>query len=236
MNTFAWALAGFVLIHIGVSATGLRAALVNRIGVGPYRGLFSLASAALLATMIYGLGVMRADPFDALNEALWAPPAWLRWPAYALIFFGVSLAFAGLFTPGPTLAGYEKRGLAQAEPARGVLRITRHPFLWGASLWAAGHLLVNGERFALMLFGALGLMVLLGARSIDRKGRARDPEAWARFEAVTSNMPFAAIAQGRNTLALGEIGWRGLLGVLIAAAIAVFHQQVIGVAAFSTQP
>ena len=38
MNGFAWALAGFVLIHVGISATGLRAALVGAIGEGPYRG------------------------------------------------------------------------------------------------------------------------------------------------------------------------------------------------------
>jgi uncharacterized membrane protein len=234
MNLFAWGLAGFVLIHIGVAATGLRAALVGRIGEGPYRGLFSLASAALLAVMILGFAQMRADPFDPLNVQLWAPPDWLRWPAYALVLLGLTLAFAGLFTPGPTLAGYEKRGLAEAEPAKGVLRITRHPFLWGAAFWAAGHLLVNGERFALMLFGALGVMAVLGARSIDRKGAARDPVGWARFEELTSNVPFAAIAQGRNRLALGEIGWRGLVGVAIAVVIAIFHRQLFGIAAFST--
>lgn len=232
MNTFAWALAGFVLIHIGVSATGLRAALVRTIGEGPYRGLFALVSLALLAWMIMSFGAMRENPFDPLNEALWLPPEWLRWPAYALIVLGLTLAFAGLFTPGPTLAGYEKRGLAAEQPARGVLRITRHPFLWGLALWAAGHLLVNGERFALMLFGALGLMVIFGARSIDRKGRARDPVAWARFEDVTSNAPFAAIAQGRNRLALGEIGWRGLVGLAITIVIALAHSTLFGAPAF----
>src|SRR5690606_26347931 len=146
-------------------------ALVRRIGEWPYRGLFSLASLALLVLLIAGFAEMRADPFDPLNETLWLPPVWLRWPAYVLVLLGLSLAFTGLFTPGPTLAGYEKRGLAQAEPAKGVLRITRHPFLWGVALWAGGHLLVNGERWAPMLFGALGLMVVFGARSIDRKGR-----------------------------------------------------------------
>jgi uncharacterized membrane protein len=234
MNSFAWALALFVLLHIGVSATGLRTALVKRFGEGLYRGLFSLASAALLVWLIVGIGQMRADPFDPLNQPLWAPPDWLRWPAYALVLFGLSLAFAGLFTPGPTLAGYEKRGLAQAEPARSVLRITRHPFLWGVALWGAGHLLVNGERWAVMLFGALGLMAVLGARSIDRKGAARDTEGWARFAAVTSNVPFMAIAQGRNRLDVGEIGWRGLVGIAIAVAIALFHRQLFGVPAFST--
>jgi uncharacterized membrane protein len=105
MNEFAWALAGFVLIHVGISATGLRAALVRTIGEWPYRALFSLASLALLVWMIRGFGEMRADPFDPLNQEVWLPPDWLRWPAYALIVLGLTLAFAGLFTPGPTLAG-----------------------------------------------------------------------------------------------------------------------------------
>lgn len=234
MNLFAWALVGFVLIHIGISATGLRRRLVERIGEWPYRGLFSAASAVLLIMLIVGLGQMRADPFDPLNQPLWAPPDWLRWPAYVLVLFGLTLAGAGLFTPGPTLAGYEKKGLAMAEPARGVLRITRHPFLWGVVFWGAGHLLVNGERFALMLFGALALMAVLGARSIDRKGAARDPDAWGRFAAVTSNAPFAAIMEGRNRLNLAEIGWRGLVGLAIAVALALFHRQLIGVPVFST--
>jgi len=234
MNLFAWALAGFVLIHVGISATGLRRQLVGAIGEWPYRGLFSLASAALLTALIIGFGQMRSDPFDPLNAALWAPPEWLRHVAYVFVLLGLSLAFTGLFTPGPTTAGFEKKGLAAAEPARGVLRITRHPFLWGAALWGLGHLLVNGERFALMLFGGLALMALFGARSIDRKGAARDPDGWEKFEEVTSNVPFAAIAQGRNRLALGEIGWRGLLAIAVAVAIGVFHRQLFGVAAFST--
>ena len=102
--------------------------------------------------------------------------------------------------------------------------------------WAAGHLLVNDARFALMLFGALGVMVLFGSRSIDRKGRQRDAENFARVEAVTSNIPFAAIIQGRNKFLVGEIGWRGLAGLAIAVGIAVFHQQLFGVPAFSTSP
>lgn len=229
MGGFGWALAFFVLIHVGVSATGLRTRLVGWIGEGPYRAVFSLVSLALLAWLIQSYGAMRADPFDPLNEAAWAPPSWLRWPSYALTFFGVSLAVAGVLTPGPTFAGFERRGLERPEPAHGVLRITRHPFLWGIALWAAGHLLVNGERSAVMLFGALGLMVIFGARSIDRKGRARPGEGWDAFEDVTSNAPFVAITQGRNRLALGEIGWRGLVGIAAAVLIALAHGRLFGV-------
>lgn len=232
MSDFVWALAGFVLIHVGISATGLRTRLVGAIGEWPYRGLFSLASLALLVWLIQSYAAMRADPFNPLNEALWLPPDWLAWPARVVSFLGLWLVITGVFTPGPTLAGYEKKGLERDDPARGVLRITRHPFLWGVALWAAGHLLVSGERFAVMLFGALGLMVLFGARSIDRKGRARSGEAWDAFEDITSNVPFMAITQGRNTLKLGEIGWRGLLGLVLTLVIVFTHDRVIGAPAF----
>ena len=232
MGAFTWALAAFVLLHVGVSATGLRATLVRAMGEGLYRALFSLASFGLLGWMIWALGQVRTDPFDPLNEPLWAPPDWLHWPAIVLIALGIVLAVAGILTPGPTLAGYEKKGLAAAEPARGVLRITRHPFLWGVALWGAGHALVNGERFALMLFGALTFMVIFGTRSIDRKGRARDPEAWERFEDATSNVPFMAITQGRNSLNLGEIGWRALAGVIVAGLLAVGHGRLFGAPIF----
>lgn len=233
MGSFTWALAAFAALHVGVSATGLRARLVAAMGEGFYRALFSIASVLLLAWLIWSIGAVRGDPFNGLNTPLWAPPDWLRWPAIVLIMLGIVLLTAGILTPGPTLAGYEKKGLAAAEPARGVLRITRHPFLWGVALWGAGHALANGERWALMLFGVLTLMVILGTRSIDRKGAARDPEAWARFADVTSNVPFMAITQGRNSLKLGEIGWRLLAGLAVAALLAVGHERLFGVAALT---
>ena len=233
MTGFALSLAVFVLLHVGVSATGLRGRIVARIGEGPYRGLFSVASLALLAWMVMGFRAMRADPFDPLNESLWWPAAWLHWPAVALVGVGFVLAVAGLLSPGPTLAGFE-RTLAQAEPARGALRITRNPFLWGVAFWAAGHLLANGERWAVMLFGALGAMVLFGTRSIDRKGAARDPEAWAKFEAATSNAPFAAIAQGRNKLVFSELWWRLLAALLVFVIVGLAHGSLFGAVVFST--
>jgi uncharacterized membrane protein len=231
MQGFTAALAAFVLLHVGVSATGLRSVIVGRIGERVYRGVFALASLAVLTWLVMAYGDMRADPTDPLNEVLWAPPLWLRYAGYGLVALGFLIAVPGLLTRSPTLAGMEG-ALNDAEPARGVLRITRHPFLWGVALWAAGHLAANGERFALMLFGALGVMVLLGVRSIDRKGAARNPEGWARFAAATSNIPFAAILQGRNKLVLGEIGWRLLVAIAVFIGVGMAHRLLIGVAVF----
>ena len=231
MNYFGAALTLFVLLHVGVAATGLRTHIVKAIGEAPYRGLFSLLSFALLAFLVFGFHDMRSNPFDPLNDAMWAPPPWTRWPAYALIAFGFSIGVAGLLTKNPTAAFFES-ALNDAEPARGVLRITRHPFLWGVAFWALGHLLMNGERFAVMLFGALGAMALYGSRSIDRKRALLNPGGWARFATASSSVPFTAIVQGRNTLKLGETWWRLLAGLAVFFVVGFAHLWLIGVPAF----
>lgn len=44
--------------------------------------------------------------------------------------------------------------LAQgADIARGIVRITRHPFLWGVALWALVHFIVNGDLASVILSG-----------------------------------------------------------------------------------
>lgn len=232
MLNFPVALAAFVLLHVGVSATGLRGVIVRRIGENAFRGLFSLATAIVLGWMIFSFAAMRDDPANPYNQMLWTPPDWARHVTHLFVLLGFLLAIPGVFTPGPTYVGFEN-SVKKGDAARGMLRITRHPFLWGVAFWAAGHLLVNGERFAPMLFGALGVMVLYGTRSIDRKMAARDPENWARFAAATSNIPFAAILQGRNQLKIGEIGWRLLLAVLVFALVGAFHRLLFSVQAFS---
>lgn len=228
MTMFAAALAAFILLHVGLSATPLRAAAIRAIGEWPYRGLFSAASAIVLAWMIFSFGAARGAPE---NQIIWDPPSWGRHATALLVLLAFLLAVPGLIAPGPTMVGME-RGMAAPEPARGMTRITRHPFLWGVALWGAGHLLANGETTSLMLFGGLLAMVLLGTRSIDRKAAARDPEGWARFKAVTSNVPFAAILQGRNRLVLGEVVVPLLVALAVFAATIWFHRVFFGVAPF----
>lgn len=229
MTMFAAALAAFILLHIGVSATPLRAALVRSIGEGPYRGVFSLASAGALVWMILAFGAARAAPD---NPILWNPPAWGRHLTATFVLVGFLLAVSGLLTPGPTQAGFEG-ALKKPEPAKGVLRITRHPFLWGVALWGVGHLFTNGEGTSVMLFGGLAIMSLLGTRSIDRKSAARMPAEWAPFRDATSNVPFAAILKGHNRLALGEMAIPLLAALAAFGAVIWFHRVLFGVAPFA---
>ncbi|MGE0045250.1 MAG: NnrU family protein [Hyphomonadaceae bacterium] len=230
MSGFTWALTLFLLLHVGLSATGARALVVGRIGEGPYRGLFSLASAALLIWLGFAFVEIHRAPDHPLMTPLYAPPEWGRYAAQGLTLLAFLIGATGLLTLNPTTAGLEG-ALKREEPAKGMVRITRHPFLWAVAIWAAGHLLANGERFAVMMFGVFGLMALLGTRSIDRKSAARDPEHWAKFAAVTSNVPFAAIVQGRNRIVWSELGWRPLVALAAYAAIAYGHAWLVGVPA-----
>lgn len=228
MTMFALALGAFILLHVGLSATPLRGALVKAIGEGPYRGLFALASVVIFVGMIWTYGAARIDP---ANQNLWSPPAWGRHVTYTLVLIGFLLAVTGLLTPGPTTAGMEG-ALNKPDAAKGILRVTRHPFLWGVAFWGLGHLVSNGEATSVMLFGGLTAMVLLGTRSIDRKSAARNPAAWPGFAAATSNIPFAAIVQGRNKLALGEIAPRLLVALVAYGAVAYVHRLAFGVRVF----
>jgi uncharacterized membrane protein len=113
-----------------------------------------------------------------------------------------------------------------------MLRITRHPFLWGVTIWAAGHLLVNGDLAGIILFASMLILALSGTISIDAKRKRALGATWDAFAERTSNLPFAAIAAGRQSFRLGEIGWwRIALALAIWAALIAGHGYVFGVPA-----
>lgn len=212
----------FLLIHFGVSGTKLRDALVARLGPGRYRGAFALASLLGLAWMIYAFR-------HASYVPLWGLVLGLRPAAYLLMLIALLFAVIGVSTPSPTRVGMESQLRQGPESARGMVRITRHPFLWGVALWALVHLIINGELAALILFGALLVLALGGPAAIDAKRRRAFGDQWTQFAAVTSNIPFAAIAAGRNQLApaLREIGvWRPLAAIGVYVVVFYLHGRI----------
>jgi uncharacterized membrane protein len=222
------AAAVFVLIHLLISGTTVRDAITARIGQGPYMGLFSLSSIAVLVWMGISFGHARTS---AANDHLWSPPEAARYVQLVLQFAAMLLIVPGLTTPNPTSVRQEGQ-LDRADVVKGMLRITRHPFLWGVAIWAIGHLLANGDAAALILFGSLLALALFGTSSIDAKRRRALGKKWDAFAAQTSNIPFVAIAQGRQALSLGEIGWwRIALAVLVWGGLAWAHPLLFGVRA-----
>ncbi|MBW8813931.1 MAG: NnrU family protein [Caulobacterales bacterium] len=218
----------FVLLHLLVSGTRVRDALTGAIGVGPYMGLFSAASAAGLAWLGFAFAGALGTPGDRFY---WDITPAARYAQVVVQLVAMLLIVPGLTTPNPTSVRQEG-ALDRPDVVKGMLRITRHPFLWGVAVWAAGHLIVNGNTASIILFGSLLLLGLFGTSSIDAKRRRALGPKWDTFAAQTSNVPFAAIIAGRQQLRLGEIGWwRIALGVAIWALLAWAHPYLFGVRA-----
>src|SRR2546429_8678386 len=92
----------------------------------------------------------------------------------------------------------ESRLAQGTDIARGMVRVTRHPFLWGVALWSLVHLIMNGDQASVILSGSLLLLALGGTVAIDAKRRRKFGDAWTQFAQTTSSVPFAAILSGRN--------------------------------------
>ncbi|HEY2357509.1 MAG TPA: NnrU family protein [Phenylobacterium sp.] len=218
----------FLAIHLLVSGTRVRDALTGKIGVGPYMGLFAFSSVAGLGW----LGVAFAQArFAPANEVFWGLTPLTRQVQIVLQLLAMLLIVPGLTTPNPTSVRQEG-ALDRPDVVKGMLRITRHPFLWGVAIWAAGHLLVNGDAASIVLFGSMLVLAVLGTASIDAKRRRALGAKWDAFAMQTSSVPFAAIVQGRQRLSIGEIGWwRIVLAVAVWALLAWAHPYLFGVRA-----
>jgi uncharacterized membrane protein len=216
------AAAVFLAIHLLVSGTRLRDAITGAIGEGAYMGLFALASVAALTWLGFAYGWAKQGP----DAYYWSATPLTKWIQLGVTLLAFLLAVPGLLTPNPTSVRQEA---TLEKPVRGMLRITRHPFLTGVALWAGGHLLVNGDVASLILFGSLFALSIFGVISIDAKRRRKLGPKWDAFAAQTSAIPFAAIATGRQKLNLAEIGWwRLALAVAIWAAVLWVHPYAFG--------
>lgn len=224
MTALALSALSFIGIHIGVSGTTLRDRAVGTVGLRTYMLAFSIASVAALVWLIGSYKDAAYLPTWGMLE-VWKPVMLvLMLPAFLLVV-------VGLTTPNPTSVAQE--ALA-AQPPRGIVQVTRHPFLMGVALWSALHLIGNGDMASLLFFGAMLVVSVAGALSIDAKRRrVLGDAAWDVFARRTSVVPFAAILTGRAKLDLPGIGlWRLGGGVAAYALMLGGHLHLVGVNPF----
>jgi uncharacterized membrane protein len=215
MTTLAAATIVFLATHF-VTSTPLRPVLVARLGEWPYRGAYSTVAFVTLGWMIWAY--VKA-PYAALWPGLRLVPLFVMPVVFVLIACG--------YYRNPTMVGAD-RLLRSEDPARGMIRVTRHPIMWGIMLWAAAHVLARGDLKGLIFFGGFLALAIVGTLLMDARKKQTNPD-WPRFAAVTSHVPFVAIAQGRNRLDWREIGWkRPLIGLAAFAAFFLLHPWLFG--------
>lgn len=132
-----------------IFAEGWRKRMIARLGLKPWKAVYSLISLLGLVLLVWGFGQVRQNPV-----LLYTTPAWLAqlnalWTLIAFVLLASSHA-------PPT---HWKAWL-------------HHPMAAGVIVWAAGHLLSIGFLHDVVLFGASlawGVVDFLAARARDRK-------------------------------------------------------------------
>jgi uncharacterized membrane protein len=219
------ATAVFVCGHFLLSSQALRRPLVRSLGQNGFLTAYSLTAAAAFLWM---LAAYREAPL----AAIWSPPPALAWAPLLVMPVAILLVLAGVTTPNPTLVGGERAaGIGGPEdPAPGIISVTRHPVLWGAALWAASHLLVNGDAAGMIVMGGILVLSLGGMAHIDQRREAALGAAWGPIKLTTSALPFAAILSGRSKLDWKGIGWwRPAAALVLYAALLHVHAWIAGV-------
>jgi len=227
MTMLIAAAAVFLGIHLLIAGTRLRDLIVGALGERVYLSLFALATVATIVWLVMSYNAATAHGSDVLWD-MGPGVKHLGIPVVAVAFL---LAVSGLMTPNPTSVGME--GRAASAEVSGILRVTRHPFLWGAALWSAFHLAANGDAASVIFFGTFVVLSVAGTFSIDAKRARKMGAAWTAFAQRTSNFPFAAIFAGRNVFKLGELlTYRQAIAVLVILAVLFAHARLFSASPF----
>lgn len=215
----------FVGGHFMLSSMPVRLALIDKLGETRFLAWYSVLMVLVFAWMV--LAYIRA-PVDIL----WETPDALLWLPALVMPLAIFLIVGAVTTPSPTIAGSgpSQTGL---DLTRGIIRITRHPFLNAMSLWAAVHLVVNGDTRAVILFAGLLILSVVGMFRIDKRREFLHGSDWGPVLLTTSLVPFGAILSKRTRMDWAGIGWwRLLLSVAIYLALVGLHPFILGAAAW----
>jgi len=142
----------FIGAHLFVTRREARAAAIARMGMGAYKGVFSLVSLVGLVLIAFGFAGYRA--FGWID--VWDPPTWTRHLAIPLVW----LAFISV------TAAYIRGDIA---------RLLKHPMLVGIKLWAVAHLIANGDLGSIVLFGSILAWAVVDRITLKHRSDAGAP-------------------------------------------------------------
>ena len=177
----------FFGVHTLTTQRELRARLIASLGEGTYKIGYALVSLVGLALIVWGFADYRATGWIDI----WHPPKVLKHIAVALMLPAVILVAAAYI-----------RGR--------IYSAIKHPMLSGVKLWAAAHLVANGDLGGIFLFGSF-----LGWAVFDRISLKR------RVDAGAPPIPIGGPVNDLIAIAVGIVAY-------LALAFA-FHPVVIGV-------
>ena len=158
----------FLGVHTLTIKRDARAALIGSLGEGGYKIVYSLVSVAGIALIAYGFSRYRAEGW----LDVWYPPTAFKHITVALMLPAVILVVAAYL--------------------RGKIYTTvKHPMLTGVKLWAAAHLLANGDLGSIILFGSILGWAVYDRISLKSRSDGGAPpipvNRWGRQQHVLAN-------------------------------------------------
>lgn len=205
----------FVASHFIMSGP-LRSPMISALGQQSFLLVYSLVSLAAFAWMVVAFD--RVDSDIALYDGMAVIP-WLI--ASVLTLVGLALLLPS-FGRNPALPGRKAAGLGTVIPS-GVFKVTRHPMMWGFTLWALGHLIAAPTLRVAILMGSIILLALVGAHLQDRRKLAGNTREFGPWQRRTSFWP-----------RLGHLGALGLawpLALLLWFLATWIHYEFFGIPA-----
>lgn len=192
----------FLLAHLIPVFPTWRKAIVKILGPNAYKLAFSVIAAAGFFGAIIAY---RYTP----HIAVWTPAPALRGITLVLMFLSLLCFVGSANTPW-------------------FSRVVRHPMLCGIMLLGIAHLVANGERAGVVLFGELALFGLLWQFLTDRRDALVDADKFAAKKQTTSLLPFAkwnAVGKDAPVVTLKPI----LIAVIAFVVILLAHPYLFGV-------
>jgi len=195
---FVAAFAVFLLSHALPVRPPIKASLVSRIGPRGFSTAYSALSVLVLTWLIIAAG--RAPYVE-----LWPKANWHAWvPVILMALASVILAMA-IGRPNPLSFGGSRND--EFDPANpGILGWMRHPLLVVIAIWAAAHIVPNGNLAHVILFGVFVAFAVLGMRMIDRRKRRQMGPEWNRLTQTTRRVSVTPGGIARIALGLGLYG------------------------------
>lgn len=223
IGMLALASIAFVGSHF-VMSHPLRGGMVSALGEKGFAGVYSLISLLTFGWMIWAY----PDASAEAPQPLWDAGRWGFVAATILMWLG-SVLFMGSLRRNPAFPR-PGRPITRIDGPRGVYSITRHPMMWGFSLWAVVHAIVNPTRASLILSAAIAFLALVGAALQDAKKEQQLGNIWRDWRSKTSFIPYGRGLKSADGFALvtGTILWlaaswaHGALGYRPAGVFAFF--------------
>ena len=216
---FAGVFALFLVTHSVPVRPAIKSRIVAAVGARWFSLGYSVLSIGMLSLLIWAAG---QAPF----VELWPQMAWHRHVVH-LGMLAVCLILAlSIARPNPFSFGGARN--ADFDPRHpGMVRYTRHPILIAMSIWAALHMLPNGDLAHVLLFGTLGSFALVGRQLINRrKRREMGADAWDTLNASVAKAPYIA-----TSTSLAKAAIRLAAGLVAFAILLLLHPIAIGVTA-----